>query len=212
MLPHSLNRNKLPRILLKGFIGLFMLIEVAFHSNFFCVSLSTVSLSSKKLVSFFVVDGNEIECLVSRDSIGWRIPLGVGIVGICALEGKQINVVDTSRDPRFDPKMDVTTQYETQTILCQPIFDQNGDVIAVIEALNKQPGPSAFTPIDETLMDSVAAVAGIVMEKTQQFQRQSFEKMRNHGFVCHLFLDFYHFFFLSSVVGSRQSRFDRKRH
>jgi hypothetical protein len=45
-------------------------------------------------VTLFIVDPvrNELECRVSKDSTGWRIPIGKGLAGECAATGETFNI------------------------------------------------------------------------------------------------------------------------
>ncbi len=47
-------------------------------------------------VTMFIVDPirQELECRVSKDSTGWRIPIGRGIAGECAATGDTYNIKD----------------------------------------------------------------------------------------------------------------------
>lgn len=90
-----------------------------------------------------------------------RVPLGLGIAGQVAQTGQTINISDAYRDPRFNPEVDRRTGYRTQTILCMPMRNLKGQVIGVIQVLNKRGG--VFTDRDEQLLEAFSAQAGIAV-------------------------------------------------
>ncbi len=63
---------------------------------------------------------------------------GKGIAGYVAKTGKKVNLTNAYEDSRFDPSWDHKTNYKTKTVLCVPVKDNAGAVIAVIQALNKK--------------------------------------------------------------------------
>jgi signal transduction histidine kinase/putative methionine-R-sulfoxide reductase with GAF domain len=91
-----------------------------------------------------------------------RLALGQGIAGWVAQTGQSINIKNAYRDPRFNPDIDFRTGYETKSILCQPMRNQERRIIGVIQVLNKRHG--YFTVDDELLLSSTAAQAAIVIE------------------------------------------------
>jgi GAF domain-containing protein len=66
-----------------------------------------------------------------------KIPYGVGIAGHVASTQQSLNIEDAYADSRFNPKIDQKTGYKTKSILCLPILNENGECIAVAEAINK---------------------------------------------------------------------------
>jgi len=78
---------------------------------------------------------NDIPSKFSYEKI--KIPFGVGIAGTVAATGKLLNIPNAYGDKRFNPNIDSQTGYKTKSILCLPILDENGQCIAVAEALNK---------------------------------------------------------------------------
>lgn len=63
--------------------------------------------------------------------------IGKGIAGYVASTGQAMNIPDAYKDPRFNSTVDSITGYKTKSILCLPILDENGQCIAVAEAINK---------------------------------------------------------------------------
>ena len=111
-------------------------------------------------------DGNSL--------IELRIPADKGIVGYVASEGETLNIPDAYEDPRFNPDADKQTGYHTRTILCMPVFDSSGELIAVTQLINKAQGP--FTSSDEEFMRAFNTQAGIALENAKLFESVLLEK------------------------------------
>src|SRR5581483_8050134 len=67
-----------------------------------------------------------------------RIPLGAGIAGYVATTGETVNIADAYADERFNSAVDHETGYRTRTILCMPVRDAGGQVMGVLQLLNKR--------------------------------------------------------------------------
>lgn len=96
-----------------------------------------------------------------------RLKLGQGIAGWVANTGKSLNIRDAYRDPRFNPKVDEDTGYQTRNILCQPIRNLQGNIIGVIQVLNRVSGH--FTDEDEYLLSAIASQAAIAIENSKLY-------------------------------------------
>ncbi|WP_163999591.1 GAF and HD-GYP domain-containing protein [Pyxidicoccus caerfyrddinensis] len=116
--------------------------------------------------SLFILDRerNELWSKVAQGSKNEiRLPLGSGISGQVAQTGAVINIPDAYSDPRFNRSFDVSSGYQTKTILCVPMRDANGEVTGVIQALNKLDGGS-FNAEDEELLLALGAQAAGAIE------------------------------------------------
>lgn len=82
----------------------------------------------------------ELTCVVGPDADcdGWTIPLGRGIAGYVALTGDLVNVEDCFKHPKFDPSVDIRDGYKPKSILCMGVKNNDGEVIAVVYAVNKR--------------------------------------------------------------------------
>ena len=96
-----------------------------------------------------------------------RLKLGQGIAGWVAKTGKSLNIRDAYTDPRFNPKVDEESGYQTRNILCQPIRNLQGEIIGVIQVLNRVSGN--FTDEDEYLLSAIAAQAAIAIENSKLY-------------------------------------------
>ena len=60
-----------------------------------------------------------------------------GVVGHVAMTGDLVNIADASSDGRWAPETDRNTGYQTGAMLCTPIRDANGNLLGVVQVLNK---------------------------------------------------------------------------
>lgn len=103
-----------------------------------------------------------------------RIPSNTGIVGHVATTGENLNIPDAYQDPRFNPEADKRTGYRTRNLLCMPVFDSSGKLIAVTQLINKAQG--TFTTSDESFMRAFNIQAGIALENAKLFESVLVEK------------------------------------
>jgi signal transduction histidine kinase len=96
-----------------------------------------------------------------------RLPLGEGVAGWVAREGRSLTIDDAYSDPRFDPDWDRITGYRTRTILCAPMKNHQGKTIGVVQVLNKADGP--FTSEDEALLVALASQAAVCIENSKLY-------------------------------------------
>jgi diguanylate cyclase (GGDEF)-like protein len=104
----------------------------------------------------------------ARDVAAFRLKIGEGVAGWVAQSGKPAIVNDVSRDPRFSPRVDTRTQFETRSILCAPLVSR-GRTIGVLEIINKRGG--AFTRADLQLVLTLVEPCAIAIENAILFQR-----------------------------------------
>ncbi len=121
--------------------------------------------------SLFLIDEEtgELWSKVSQGIVDQEIRLepGEGIAGWVAQTGKSLNVSDAYRDPRFNPEFDAETGYRTESILCQPVRNQEGEIIGVVEVLNARSG--GFDAADENLLSAIASQAAIAIENIELY-------------------------------------------
>ncbi|MBI4639948.1 MAG: GAF domain-containing protein [Candidatus Tectomicrobia bacterium] len=128
--------------------------------------------------SLFLVDAvsGELWSKVAQgqESREIRVPAGAGIVGWVAQHDQLINIADAYEDPRFNPAVDHRTGYRTRSILCGPVKNLQGEIIGVIQAINKK--ERSFTSEDEVLFRAFAYQIAIAVENFQLYQKM----MTNH--------------------------------
>lgn len=96
-------------------------------------------------VGLFLLDhtNSKMILVVSSNARGIAMPIS-GLAGGVARSGKLENIRDVYSDPRFDQKMDKSSGYKTRTMICCPLkHPETGDVIAVLQLINKRTGEEA---------------------------------------------------------------------
>jgi len=98
-----------------------------------------------------------------------RIPAGSGLAGWVAENGELLNVEDAYEDPRFNPEVDKKTGYRTVTVLCVPVRGVEGDVVGVVQVINKNLG--LFTEDDENMLFAFSEQAAVALESLDLHHR-----------------------------------------
>ncbi len=96
-----------------------------------------------------------------------RLAIGKGVAGAVAESGKLVNLPDSYADRRFERSVDASTGYVTDSMLVAPIRDAAAEIIGVLQVLNKKVG--AFDAADEAVIQTLAAQAGQVLERTSLY-------------------------------------------
>jgi adenylate cyclase len=94
-----------------------------------------------------------------------RILNNQGIAGYVFTSGQGLIVEDAYADPRFDRVIDEETGYVTHRIACAPIRTVKGEIIGVLQVLNKKHGQ--FTPDDLRLLEAMAHQTALTLRNTQ---------------------------------------------
>ncbi|MBZ5545070.1 MAG: SpoIIE family protein phosphatase [Acidobacteriia bacterium] len=122
--------------------------------------------------TLFLVDesSNEIWSLIAHglEKQEIRLPLGKGIAGHVAQTGEIVLIPDAYADPRFNPEVDKRTGYRTRTILCLPIRNKAGKIIAALQLLNKLTG--SFTSDDADFLLTLSGHMALALENAQLHQ------------------------------------------
>lgn len=108
----------------------------------------------------------------SVDLSGKRIPKGKGIGGWVAQNDEAIAVKDVKEDERF---LGDTDNFVTKSIACVPMHNSSGEVIGVLQAINKVKG--YFSKAELNLFSALGDQAAISIEKAR-FQQEAIEKER----------------------------------
>ncbi len=106
---------------------------------------------------------DELVSRVSKGARSLRFPATRGIAGAAAKGRQYINVADAYADERFNPEIDRKTGYRTRNLLTFPLENSQGELIGVLQALNKRDG--AFTAGDEALARVLSAQAGVALHR-----------------------------------------------
>jgi sigma-B regulation protein RsbU (phosphoserine phosphatase) len=104
-----------------------------------------------------------------------RQAIGKGISGHVAKTGESINIPDAYKDPRFNPAVDKKSGYRTRSILCLPVLDKTGKIIAVLQLLNKKNG--RFNKKDQQFASVFADYISLAIQNAQLYQ-EALERKR----------------------------------
>lgn len=116
------------------------------------------------------------EHITARTMVGDRIKeirlkIGEGLAGACAATRRVINIKDARRDPRWRFAFDEITGAKTRAVLCVPLLDAQGNLLGVIQVLNKDDG-SYFSVDDEDVLTVVSNNISMIMENFRYYFEQ----------------------------------------
>ena len=107
-----------------------------------------------------------------------RLAPGRGIAGSVAAGGDIVNVSDAYNDRRFDSGTDAGSGFHTVSILAAPMRTPAGEIVGVVEILNKRHG--TFTKEDEEFLAEVGTHAALAVAGVRQHQAEV-ERARREG-------------------------------
>ena len=110
-----------------------------------------------------------------------RVPAGHGVAGWVAEHKELANIADAYLDDRFHRETDLRTGYRTRSILCAPIWSLAGEILGVVQVVNKHRDES-FSAEDETLIRAFAHQAAVAVENFNLYRRM----LTSHGRVTML--------------------------
>jgi GAF domain-containing protein len=124
--------------------------------------------------SLILVDegtGDLVFSVVRGDAVGrlegYHLPKGLGIAGWVA-EHRQPQVVrDVRHDPRFYAQVDESLGFQTHSMMCVPVYLDDGRLLGVIEVLNKVLD-GEFSPEDLDWLLIVAQLAATAMRRAER--------------------------------------------
>jgi dual 3',5'-cyclic-AMP and -GMP phosphodiesterase 11 len=173
------------------------------------IEISYKMLKAQRIsVMILSKDKKKLVVAESKDALGLEISCSTGIGGYVASTGELLNIADAYNDPRFNPQIDLTSDFKTKSILCVPITIHH-EIIGVLTALNKEADTAtatatgleirrpeeeadssshdsdeqqaniiAFNSQDEKLIEYLATNAGIAIKKAQLYH-QAVRAQRN---------------------------------
>jgi serine/threonine protein kinase len=107
-----------------------------------------------------------------------RLPPGRGIAGSVVRTGEIVNVGDAYNDRRFDSRTDADSGFHTVSILAAPMRTPAGEIVGVVEILNKRRG--TFSKEDEEFLAEVGTHAALAVAGVRQHQAEV-ERARREG-------------------------------
>lgn len=131
-------------------------------------------LKCERCALFFLNRENgEIRSAFADAIEGWDIllNLNMGIAGLVALTAEEIIIPDVYEDSRFDRSVDEQTGYRTRCLLCVPLKTMSGEILGVIEVMNKKNG--IFTTVDMDHLKSLSSYLSMFLENAILFNEQT---------------------------------------
>lgn len=119
---------------------------------------ATVFAFDARAGELYTVAANKLEA----DEI--RLRLGEGIAGFVARTRAVANVADPAADPRWTSRVDQELGYQTRNVLACPLIGpRNGELLGVLEVINKAEGD--FDAFDERLLEAFSQHAAIALDR-----------------------------------------------
>jgi len=137
----------------------------------------SMELLNAERATLFLYDKehHELYSRIAEGAKGLRIPADAGLAGAAAVTLKVINVPDAYADERFNRKVDEQTGYHTRSILSCPLTDYEGQLVGVLQVLNKREG--TFHEDDISLAEALSAQAGVALQRAHLLE-EYLEKKR----------------------------------
>lgn len=157
------------------------------------ITLKTGELLGADRTTIFLLDDdqNELWSIVAKGDNGRpleiRIPVGRGIAGEVATSKQIVNIpYDFYDDPRSGAakEFEKKTNYRTYTMLALPLLNDNEELVAVVQLLNKLKSPhdpqdhldervsmEGFTEHDIGLFEQFAPSIRLILESSRSFYR-----------------------------------------
>lgn len=141
------------------------------------LSVKIAQILNAQQVTFFVVD-RENQKLWSKNArgkggelISIEIPIDAGIAGSVATTKESVNIPDPYNDPRFNPQIDRDTGFLTRNLICLPMLNEQNEVFAVVQVLNKK-GELPFDREDEERFFDLTQSLGLVLQSSILYAKQ----------------------------------------
>lgn len=135
-----------------------------------------VRLVDGRLGALYLRSDHEPDYIIARTLIGERLEeirlrIGEGLAGVCAETKRVVNVKDARRDPRWRYAFDELTGAHTGPVICVPLADSYGNLMGVVQVINKRTGPY-FTLEDQDMLVSIASSISLLLENFRYYFEQ----------------------------------------
>jgi len=117
----------------------------------------------------------------------FRLPLGKGLAGSCAVNNEVLVTHDAYNEDCFNRDVDATTGFRTKSVLCIPIHErgEGKDVVGVLQIINRVDSESSvvqFSESDMIILQNYAATVGAVLtSKLHDFMNKKLEADAIHS-------------------------------
>ena len=110
-----------------------------------------------------------------------RIMNNAGVAGYVFTSGKSEIIHDAYQNEHFDDSIDKETGYHTKTILCAPVKTVKGEIIGVIQLLNKKKG--RFTRKDLELIEAITTQTAVILQSAQIVENMELKRKQEMEFL-----------------------------
>ncbi len=104
-----------------------------------------------------------------------------GIAGAVFTSGNGEIIPDAYADERFNRDIDHKTGFKTRSILCAPIKTARGEIIGVVQTLNRREG--RYTEDDLGLLEAMASQAAVTLQSTQYVEKMKKTRQQEMEFL-----------------------------
>ena len=104
-----------------------------------------------------------------------------GIAGVVFQTGKGLIIHDPYKDERFNDEIDRKTGFITKSILCVPIKTARGEIIGVVQTLNKREG--RFNSEDLDVLEAMATQASVALQSSQFIEKMKKTRQQEMEFL-----------------------------
>ncbi|KAL4160216.1 hypothetical protein PRNP1_000787 [Phytophthora ramorum] len=137
--------------------------DLGFISLMFTISTRVQRFVSSDRCTLYIVERAKNELWTLQGEVNIRVPLNQGIAGAVAQNNETINLANAYDDPRFNSDFDQKLGYQTRSVLAMPLRNGSGEVIAVVQLINKLDPSGVFSPDDEELLATFLQIAGPIL-------------------------------------------------
>jgi adenylate cyclase len=134
------------------------------------ITHETCALLKCDRATVFIVDNIREELVIlnagDAETPDIRIPWSAGLAGTVYQTGEPLNIPDAYADDRFSSDTDKKTGYKTTSLMCCPVRDAKGVIVAVMQCINKKDAGGAHIPFsasDMVLMDYLQSQVGVIL-------------------------------------------------
>ena len=134
------------------------------------ITHETCALLKCDRATVFIVDNIREELVIlnagDAETPDIRIPWSAGLAGTVYQTGEPLNIPDAYADDRFSSDTDKQTGYKTTSLMCCPVRDAKGVIVAVMQCINKKDAGGAHIPFsasDMVLMDYLQSQVGVIL-------------------------------------------------
>lgn len=140
------------------------------------VNLTYFLLNAERVSMFGCLntESDSLECFFSEDIQGYSVPINKSILGRSFMNNEVLNVADVKACSHYSG-VDEKVGYQTRSVLSAPIVSSNGEVIGVLQAINKRSGD--FTSADEYQISSICTESAILLQKR-------IDRKKYHESIC----------------------------